>query len=317
MSTRVCITGGAGFVGVNLVAALTEHGGYDITVIDDETLGDRRHVEPFGVRYIDSDIRDEAALNAALDGQDAVVHLAANTRVMDSIERPAYNFDVNVVGSYKLLEACRTLGVPRVIAASTGGAILGDAPAPVHEAMVANPLAPYGSSKLAMEGYMSGYAGAFGLKCSALRFSNVYGPRSFHKGSVVAHFYKQILAGETLVVHGDGTQARDFLYVEDLVEGIRKAMESDLSGVFQLGAGRPTTVNELIDLMREVTGRRDIDVHYAPFRAGEIHTTWCNIDKAKDAFGYDPSTPLKDGLAQTWSWFVEQAGQGRAAPKVA
>ena len=302
---NILITGGAGFVGVNLAAYLKEQGGYTITVLDNETLGSRAHVEPYGVRFLKGDIRDQKMLDEALEGQDAVVHLAADTRVMDSIENPEYNFDVNVVGTFRLLQACRAHGVGRVVAASTGGAILGEVPAPVHEGMVAHPLAPYGASKLAMEGYLSAFSGAYGLKCSALRFSNIYGPRSFHKGSVVAHFYKQILNGKELVVYGDGSQARDFLFIEDLVEGIRAAIDSDEYGVFQLGSGRPTTVNELLDVIREVTGLRNLPVRYADFRAGEIHTTWCDISKARNAFDFAPDTPLMDGMAQTWAWFEE------------
>ncbi|MFV0473283.1 MAG: NAD-dependent epimerase/dehydratase family protein [Pikeienuella sp.] len=299
----ILITGGAGFVGVNLTHYLTARGGYRITVLDNETLGDRRHLEPYGVNFIHGDICDESALKRALEGRDFVVHLAADTRVMDSIENPRHNFEVNVAGSFRLLEACRALGVNRVVAASTGGAIIGEAEPPVHEGMVAAPLAPYGASKLAMEGYLSAFSGAYGVTSCALRFSNIYGPRSYHKGSVVAHYYKQILAGKELVVYGDGTQARDFLFIGDLVEGIRSAMESDATGVFQFGSGRPTTLNELLDVIRDVTGRADIPVRYADFRAGEIHATWCDISKSRAAFGFDPATTLRDGMKQTWDWF--------------
>ncbi|MBX3497713.1 MAG: NAD-dependent epimerase/dehydratase family protein [Parvibaculum sp.] len=300
---NVLITGGAGFIGVNLTAHLAAHGGYAITVLDNESMGDRRHLEPFGVRFIRGDICDDAALAAALDGQEVVVHLAADTRVMDSIDNPVFNFEVNAVGSLKVLEACRKRNTPRMIAASTGGAIIGEAEPPVHEDMVARPLAPYGASKLAMEGYMSAYTGAYGIECAALRFSNIYGPRSFHKGSVVAHFFKQILAGKELIVYGDGSQARDFLYIEDLVDGVRRAMESDVTGVYQLGSGYPTTVNELLDAMGSVVGRTDLPIRFEGFRAGEIHRTWCEVSRARDAFGFNPATSLSDGLSRTWAWF--------------
>uniref|UniRef100_UPI003565B9B6 NAD-dependent epimerase/dehydratase family protein n=1 Tax=Aquicoccus sp. TaxID=2055851 RepID=UPI003565B9B6 len=275
-------------------------------VLDNESMGDRRHLDGFGVRFIEGDIRDTDVLDHAVAGQEVVVHLAADTRVMDSIENPEYNFDVNVNGSFRLLQACRNHGVGRVVAASTGGAILGEVPAPVHEEMVAKPMAPYGASKLAMEGYLSAFSGAYGVQGCALRFSNIYGPRSYHKGSVVAHFYKQILAGKPLTVYGDGSQARDFLFIGDLVEGIRRAMEIDATGVFQLGSGRPTTVNELLDIIRDVTGRAP-EVRYEDFRAGEIHTTWCDISKARDSLDFDPDTPLADGMRQTWAWFTDRA----------
>ena len=303
--TRVLVTGGAGFVGVNLAAHLAAAGGWDVTAFDDESLGDRRHLEPYGTGFVAGDIRDRAALDAAMAGQDAVVHLAADTRVMDSIADPRRNFEVNVAGSFAVLEAARAAGVGRVVAASTGGAIVGEAEPPVHEGMAAAPMAPYGASKLAMEGYLSAFAGAYGMATCALRFSNIYGPRSFHKGSVVAHFLKETLAGRPLTVYGDGSQARDFLYVDDLVEGIRRALASDAVGVFQLGSGAPTTVAELLDLMREVTGRGP-EVRHEPFRAGEIRATWCDIGKARAAFGFDPATPLRDGLARTWAWFRDR-----------
>ena len=301
---NILITGGAGFIGVNLCAHLAAHGGYDVTVLDNETMGDRRHLDGSGARFVEGDIRDAQALDKVVAGQDVVVHLAADTRVMDSIENPDYNFDVNVNGSFRLLQACRKHGVGRVVAASTGGAILGEVPPPVHEEMVAMPMAPYGASKLAMEGYLSAFSGAYGVQGCALRFSNIYGPRSYHKGSVVAHFYKQMLAERELVVYGDGSQARDFLFIGDLVEGIRRAMEIDATGVFQLGSGRPTTVNELLDIIRDVTGRSP-QVRFEDFRAGEIHTTWCDISKARAGLDFDPATQLSDGMRQTWDWFTD------------
>jgi UDP-glucose 4-epimerase len=301
--TKIFITGGAGFIGANLVARLAARGHYEVTVFDNESMGNRRDVDPFGVRFIHGDILHRGELDSALKGQEVVVHLAADTRVMDSIANPAHNFEQNAIGSFRLLEACRAQGVGRILAASTGGAILGEAPAPVHEEMVARPLAPYGASKLAMEGYLSAFGGAYGLKSCALRFSNVYGPLSYHKGSVVAHFFKQILAGQELVVYGDGSQARDFLFVEDLAEGICQAIEGEATGVFQLGSGYPTTVNQLLGVIRKVTDRADLPVRYAEFRAGEIHATWCEISKAKQAFGFNPVTSLVDGLTRTWQWF--------------
>lgn len=303
---RIVVTGGAGFVGVNLVNFLLQQGGYDIVVFDNEVMGDRSHL-PEGVTFVSGDLRDKDAVAGAVEGASTVVHLAADTRVMDSIENPRFNFENNVIGSFNLLEAMREAGVGRIVAASTGGAILGEVEPPVHEEMVAAPMAPYGASKLTMEAYMGAFAGAYGLSGAALRFSNIYGPRSYHKGSVVAHFYKQILAGKTLTVYGDGSQARDFLFSEDLMAGIQAAIESDASGAFQLGSGRPTTVNELLDLMREVTGR-ELDVHYADFRQGELHKTWCEISKARETFGFNPDTPLKEGLRQTWEWFEAQNG---------
>lgn len=300
---RVLITGGAGFIGVHLADLLTRAGDYDVTVLDNESLGDRSHLDLDAVRFVAGDLRDRGDVRRAVEGQDAVVHLAAHTRVIDSIVDPAHNFENNVLGTFNLLEECRDLGVGRIVAASTGGAIVGDVPPPVHEQMAAQPTSPYGASKLMMEGYLSAYSGAYGISTCALRFSNVYGPRSYHKGSVVAHFFKQVINGEQMVVYGDGSQARDFLYVGDLVEGIRVAIDSDAVGAYQLGSGKPTTVNELIELMRDATGS-DLDVRYEDFRAGEVRYTWCDIDKARDGLGFDPVTSLDEGIRRTWEWFL-------------
>lgn len=303
--TRLLITGGCGFVGSNLIAHLNKHDGYEIRVIDDESLGKREYVDG-EFEFIRGDIRDEDVLDKALDGIDAVVHLAADTRVMDSIEDPSHNFSVNVVGTFNLLSHMRKKGVPRIVNASTGGAILGEATPPVHEQMVPKPLAPYGASKLAVEGYCSAFAGSYGLKATSLRFSNIYGCRSFHKGSVVAHFYKNILGGKPLTIYGDGSQKRDYIYADDLCEGIRQAIESDLSGVFQLGTGLPTSLNDLVSAMREVIGTQyDVRVDYEDFRAGEILHTWCDISHARSSLNYNPSTTLLEGLDQTWKWFSD------------
>jgi len=302
---NVLVTGGAGFIGRHLAEHLTGRGDVAVTVIDNESLGDRRHLDLERVRFVPGDLRSREDLRGALEGQDAVVHLAADTRVMDSIEDPAHNFETNVVGTFNLLELCRELGVDRVVAASTGGAILGDVEPPVHEQMAPRPTSPYGASKLMLEGYLSAYSSSYGVSGCALRFSNIYGPRSFHKGSVVAHFYKRILAGEPVVVYGDGSQTRDFLYVGDLVEAIHAAVVSDAEGAYQLGSGRPTTVNELLAAMRTVTGL-DLDVEYRDFRPGEVRDTWCRVDKAREGFGFDPATPLSVGLQRTWEWFSAQ-----------
>jgi len=225
---------------------------------------------------------------------------------MDSIANPARNFSANVVGSFNLLEAMRRAGVGRIVAASTGGAILGEAPCPVHEEIMPQPMSPYGASKLAMEGYLSAYAGAYGLECAALRFSNVYGPLSLHKGSVVAAFFRQILAGEDLTVYGDGEQIRDYIYVTDLVKGVFAALEAGVDGVFQLGTGIPTTVDQLIGEIRQVVEPLyNFQVRHDSKRQGEILNTYCDTSKAKEAFGFEAPTTLREGLESTWRWFHE------------
>jgi UDP-glucose 4-epimerase len=270
----ILVTGGCGFIGANLVPRL-EQAGHAVRVLDNQAMGRRDHLEGFSGEFIDGDIRDPAALDVALAGVDAVIHLAADTRVIESIADPAFNFDVNVVGSFRLIEAMRARGIVRLINASTGGAIIGEATPPVHEGMVANPIAPYGATKLAVEGLCSAWAGSYGFCALSLRFANVYGPRSFHKGSVVAAFFRRIIENRPLAVYGDGEQVRDFVFVDDLCNGIMQGLDSGLSGVLQLGSGVPVSVNALIAAMRAVAAPHAVVVDYHPSRGGEIERTWC------------------------------------------
>jgi len=305
---RILVTGGCGFIGTNLVPVL-EAAGHDVRVFDNEVQGRRENLIGYAGEFMAGDIRDSAALNAALDRIDAVVHLAADTRVLDSIADPAFNFDVNVVGSFRLLEAMRARGVHRLVNASTGGAIIGEAEPPVHEGMVPRPIAPYGATKLAVEGLCSAWAGSYDFAALSLRFANVYGPRSYHKGSAVAQFMKQALNGQPLIVYGDGEQTRDFVYVADLCDGIARAIVSEQSGVLQLGSGVPLSVNRLIAAIRELAAPVVIDVQYRPARPGEISRTWCDVTQARARLGFAPDTPLNEGLAQTWAWFCAQSGK--------
>ena len=208
---NILVTGGLGFVGVNLIGALARVGGFQVTVIDNEIGGKRAHAAGLAAEVLIGDLRDEALVDRLVSRCDGVVHLAADTRVLDFISDPLQNFDINVSGSLNLLEAMRRHGKKRIVFASTGGAIVGEAEPPLHENMAPRPISPYGASKLAIEGYLSAYQGSYGFQPLALRFSNVYGPRSFHKGSVVAAFFKAYLAGKRITVYGDGEQTRNFI----------------------------------------------------------------------------------------------------------
>jgi len=307
------VTGGCGFIGVNLIPRLIEQGAR-VRVLDNLSLGRREDVEPLGVDLQIGDIRDRSALTAACKGIDVVVHLAAHTRVVESLTDPQINFDVNAIGTLNVLEACRAAGIPKMIFASTGGAILGEQTPPVHEGMVPRPISPYGASKLAGEAYCSAYAGAYGLKTVALRFSNVYGPFSYHKGSVVAQFFRNLLRGEPIVIYGDGEQTRDFLYVADLVDAILLADKAELAGeVFQIASGRETSVRALVDAMKAMLPDRTFDIRFEPARAGEILRNYANIEKARRMLGFDPTTRLDDGLPRTWQWFIthDRAGASK------
>jgi UDP-glucose 4-epimerase len=303
---RILVTGGCGFIGVNLVAFLRQHTAHEPVVFDNLVSGKREYLEGFEAEFVEGDIRDAGQVGPLMKRVDAVIHLAADTRVIPSIENPDFNFEVNVLGTYNLLNEARKAGVERFVFASTGGAIVGEVTPPVHEGMPPRPISPYGASKLCGEAYCSAFAGSYGMKTCSLRFSNVYGPRSFHKGSVVALFFKQILRGEKLVLYGDGGQTRDFVYAEDLCGVICRALEvSQGGGVFQLGTGVETSVNRLVALIREcVGGRFPFACESAPARRGEVLRSYCDISRAREELGYDPRVALPAGLQRTWEWFA-------------
>ena len=296
------VTGGCGFIGVNIAQALLA-AGYQPVAYDDCSTGRADDARAAG--YADlvvADIRDADALAAAAKGVYAIVHLAARTGVVDSVADPRGDLDVNVTGTLNALLAARDGGAEAFVFASSG-APLGSVDPPGHEGLAARPLSPYGASKLAGEGLCSAFAGSYGLATAALRFTNVYGPFSYHKGSVVAQFLKLVRDGSPIVVYGDGTQTRDFLYVNDLCSAVLSVLERRPMGeLYQLGTGTETSINELVDLLTEIAGAA-IDVVREPARAGEVQRAFSDVSKARRELGYDPSTPLPDGLRATYDWF--------------
>jgi UDP-glucose 4-epimerase len=298
------ITGGSGFIGVNLARTLIESG-WRVTSFDDYSAGSREDGESAGYHeLIEGDIRDPDAIRAAVAGHTHVIHLAAHTSVVESIEDPGNDLDVNVTGLLNTLIAARESGVEGFIFASSN-APLGDVEPPSHEDKVPRPLSPYGASKLAGEALCSAFAGSYGLRTVALRFSNVYGPYSYHKGSVVATFLKRVASNLPLIVYGDGEQTRDFLFVDDLCAGIRQALESDdVTGLYHLGSGVETSVNRLVEHIRSMVDD-SIEVLYEPRRAGEIDRNYSDITRARSELGFSPSVGLEEGLRLTWKWFEE------------
>lgn len=267
------------------------------------------------MQCIKADILDHVTLSKLLQGIDIVIHLAADTSVVDSIADPVKNFDINVAGTFHLLRLSRDAGVSIFIQASTGGAILGEALSPVNENMVAQPLSPYGASKLAAEGYCSAFSAAYGMQTISLRFSNVYGPWSYHKDNAISNFLKRLLKHEELIVYGNGEQIRDYVFVGDLVKGIHAIMAKPVSGVFQLASGQPTTLNQLIACISKVVGQEEmIKIRYRPARSGEVYATWCCIEKASKEYHFSPTTSLEQGLSITWQWFKAFESANRPLP---
>ncbi len=301
----VLVTGGCGFIGSNLVRRLSARG-VRLRLLDNLSVGTRDTLPPgSGVDLIVGDIRDGAVVARAVEGVEAVVHLAAATGVSDSVSDPASDFDANVVGTFNLLRASVAASVRRFVFASSNAAI-GEHPPPVDELRVPRPISPYGAGKLAGEGYCAAFAAAYGLQTFVLRFSNVYGPGSTHKTSVVARFIREGLQKGAVTVYGDGRQTRDFLYVEDLCSAVEAALAATGSGeVFQIASGTETTVLTLVATLKAVAAR-DFDVVFAPARAGDIARNVSDISKATRLLGYRPVVPLEDGLRRTCDWFLRR-----------
>jgi len=281
---RTVITGGCGFIGSRLVAALLADEANCVRLVDNLCVGSRDAHPGLGVTettvqelrsrpngdfgradLLVGDVLDSEFMAEAVIGADAIVHLAAESGVPISIEKPVESTQANVMGTLYCLEAARAAGVTRFVFASSSAAV-GNSEMPVHERRPTSPLSPYGASKMAGEGFCAAYFHAYDIDTVALRFGNVYGPGSAHKTSVVAKFIRQAAAGETLEIYGDGSQTRDFIYVDDLVEAIRLATTAEGVGgeVFQIAAGSETTIGELTDsLIRVMNGSGGgVDVRY-------------------------------------------------------
>ncbi|MDQ3153726.1 MAG: NAD(P)-dependent oxidoreductase [Actinomycetota bacterium] len=291
---RVVITGGSGFVGRALVAALRARG-QDVSVVDRTEHGD--------VPTVVGELTDPGVRDLALDGDVAgVVHLAAITSVLRSIDAPADTVRMNVEVTGNLLEECRTRGIDRFILASTN-AVVGDVGhARVDETAPLRPLTPYGATKAACEMLLSGYAGAYGMAACALRFTNIYGPGMTHKDSFVPRLMRAALTGETVSVYGDGLQRRDLVHVDDVVAAITSAWDRRYTGTAIIGAGESVTVLELVEAVRAVTGCA-LPAEHVPAKPGEMPAVIVDVSRARADLGYRPAVSLTDGLATVWKDF--------------
>ena len=303
---KVLVTGGRGFIGVNLARAISPSK-------TTEVLDNLKRASPTGWDQELSTLREGDILNpefvaSCCGGMSQVVHLAAYGSVVESIADPERNFEVNVQGTLNVLRAAVGAGVRRFIFASTGGALIGDATPPVSEQSLPKPISPYGASKLCGEAYCHAFAKSYGLETVCLRFGNVYGPHSAHKKGAVTVFIKALMTGEPIVIYGDGSASRDYVHVEDLCSGIAAALDAPLAGgeVFHLASGRETSVLELARILRDVAGKPDHPIEFRPARAGEVARNFANYDKAQERLGFQPKWKLADGLAATWEWFQQQ-----------
>jgi UDP-glucose 4-epimerase len=297
--SQVLVTGGSGFIGRRLVRALLDTGA-------DVTVADKRAFPDDAVRSVVGDLCDPSVVASAVrPGTEVIIHLAAITRVLLSIEDPAGTHALNVTATADLLEQARLKEVGSFVLASTN-AVTGDVGrATINEQIALRPLTPYGATKAAGEMLLGSYAACYGMTGCALRFSNVYGPGMAEKDSFVPRLMRAARDGQGVQVFGDGTQVRDLVHVDDIVAGIFTALRSGFTGPLILGAGESVTVNEIVDATRSVTGK-EIPVENIPAKPGEMPAVIVDISAAK-ALGYSPAHDLKSGLATVWPEFSEAA----------
>lgn len=302
--SKVLVTGGAGFIGAAVVRALSDRGD-EVVVLDSGTAAGFGYLAGSKAEIVESDIREHASVGRALDGCHAVVHLAAQTSVPESIVHPLEDAAVNVDGSLVLLEAARAAGVVRFVFASSN-AVIGGHPPPADEGLVPYPVSPYGAAKAGIEAYLRAYHEAYGMASVALRFANAYGPWSAHKSSVAAAFIKAYLRGGPLIIRGTGDQTRDYVYVSDIAAVVLACLDapaSAISGdVFQVGTGVETSLRELADILFEVGGG-SVPIQREPASLGDVARNVSSIGHAREVLGWAPIVPLRDGLAQTVDWF--------------
>jgi len=307
---RAIVTGAAGFIGSHVADALVARGD-EVTAIDDLSTGRRERVHD-AVRLVTADIRDTEALGSAFAGAEpeVVFHLAAQADVRVSVERPAHDAEVNVIGTIGVLEAARGCGA-KVVFSSTGGAIYGECERPAMEDDELRPISPYGTSKLAGEHYLAAWNRLHGTEHVSLRYGNVYGPRQDPHGEagVVAIFFGRLAEGQPVTIFGTGRQTRDYVYVSDVVAGTLAAAGHE-PGVFNVGTGRETSVLELYDVARHVSGV-DLEPEFAEERLGELARSFLDTKRATAELGFTASVDLEEGLARTWRAVAE--GDARAA----
>ena len=311
---RIVVTGGAGFIGSNLVDTLLDEG-HTVTVVDnlstgkfDNLMGVKDAAKENRFSFLHMDIRDDAMI-AAFKGkeQEAVIHLAAQPDVRVSVKNPVMDAEVNVLGTINVLQMAAENGVKRFINTSSGGCVYGEPDSiPVPETAPRLPDSPYGVSKNVAEEYIRYYERTHGIDCCTLALANVYGPRqnAFGEAGVVAIFIGKILGEEMPVIFGDGEQTRDFVYVDDVVNAYRAALSRGGGEFLNIGTGLQTSVNELFKGIADIMDY-EVEPEYAPPREGELDHIALNAGKAEEVLGWMPRTSLQGGLERTVEWYTQ------------
>ena len=309
MTTRVLVTGGAGFIGSHLVRALLERGD-DVRVLDNFSTGARANLAGLDVDVVEGELRSYERVHNAVRGSEVVFHLGALGSVPRSVQDPLTSGAVNVEGTLNVLLAARDEGVRRVVFASSSSVYGNQPELPLHESMAPDPISPYGVAKLAAERYCVSFSRVYhSFETVVLRYFNVFGPRqdpSSQYAAVVPLFVTAIAAGEPVTIFDDGRQSRDFTYVDNVVAANLRAAEAEgASGhIFNVSAGRPTSVNELAETIGRLLGR-DVERSYAPPRPGDLRDSWADVSEARRVLGFEPSVSLEDGLRRTIEHLVK------------
>ncbi len=304
---RVLVTGGSGFIGRQVVAELRREGA-EVRVVDLNP-----HPDP-SVDVVRGDIADREVLKRAFaGGADAVVHLAAVTSVLRSLEHPRLTYDTNVAGTHELLEAARAAEVGALAFTSTN-AVTGpmDAPAIVETALL-RPLTPYGATKAAGEMLMSAYTSSYGVRCVPLRLTNVYGPGMQAKDSIVARLMRAIRLGRTFEIYGDGRQVRDYVHVSDVAAAIKLALTDERwQGPTVIGSGHSLSVLEVVEEVRRVSGA-DFKVRHGPAKPGEMPAVIVDPSRARNA-GWSPRYDFAEGLRGVWEEWSQADVESMSGP---
>lgn len=310
---KALVTGGAGFIGSNIVDALIARGD-EVTVLDNLATGKRRNLDQAianGATLIEQTITDRAGVDALLESTkpDVIFHLAAQIDVRRSVDDPEFDSGVNIGGTINLLESARDHGVGRFVFSSTGGAIYGEAPndeIPTPETFVPAPEAPYGQAKYSAEGYMWLNHRLYNQSVVALRYGNVYGPRQDPLGEagVIAIFCGKLISGQRPTVFGDGTQTRDYVHVDDVVAANLAAAEATVTGPINIGTGRETSVLELIDALKP-HAKDDFTPNFEPARLGELPRSALDVSRAREELGWSAQVDLFEGMEATLEATIE------------
>ncbi len=310
---NVLVTGGAGFIGSHMVDALLRVG-HAVTVVDDLSTGVRANVND-GAVLAQVDVRDPVALDdvARRARPDIVMAFAGRVDVRRSVEDPMQDASTNVLGSLNTFCAGARHGAGRLIFASTGGALYGEARVAADERTPVKPVSPYGVAKYAAEQYLAWTGSHFGVTCTTLRYANVYGPRqnAFQEAGVVALFLRRMLDGDPLVIHGDGLQTRDFVFVQDVVRANLLAMTSP-GGTYNIGTGRATSIGDLAALCARLYGS-GVLVQHGQAVLGEVRDSVLDAGLAAERLGWRPLWTLEDGIRETLHWYAGQVEHGRHA----